>query len=491
MTSSPETRPAERAPEAKRGIGLRLRLWIGCLGASLVAGVGLWWVISAGAEGLPEPLFLRLSSIAFASLLAGIGFALWLDRGIVGYLRRLTRTVAQGQSIGPRGIRGSQGWGELADVTYHLRILLSRNRQLMSTAEELQTIRRQIVIAREAIDRWTLAERWEGLQPEEGWLGPLIEALNRGFARQGEVSDQNQEASRQVRSDLGDALEGAREAAEQAERSFVESTALLTTVRELQRLSLELMQATGAGDPAAESQIPEGWRTAAAEAIQELVEAANRSVEHLASGLMNVHGIAEQVQVLSNRATLIALNALTTVGRAEGGGAPIDQLAGELKQLARDVRGATDRVGDLSRQIDRDVAAASQRMMGLKERVAARLDRAAALSAPAPARRSEEMDRILGRVREMVQDANRKGERLSAAGERASRAAEAVARRLEEELRDVEGLVMRLTPPGMAPEPTAQMRGQDPGRRGREFRLHGGEESRGLGPRERGREERQ
>src|SRR5439155_20479403 len=95
MTSSPEPKPAERAPEARRVIGLRLRLWVGCLGASLVAGLGLWWVIGAGAEGLPEPLILRLSSIAVASLLAGIGFALWLDRGIVGYLRRLTRTVPQ------------------------------------------------------------------------------------------------------------------------------------------------------------------------------------------------------------------------------------------------------------------------------------------------------------------------------------------------------------------------------------------------------------
>jgi len=55
----------------------------------------------------------------------------------------------------------------------------------------------------------------------------------------------------------------------------------------------------------------------------------------------------------------------------------------------------------------------------------------------------------------------------------------------------LEQVVGRLTPPGMAPEPTAEMRGQDPGRRGREFRLHGGEESHGLGPRERGREERQ
>ena len=52
--------------------------------------------------------------------------------------------------------------------------------------------------------------------------------------------------------------------------------------------------------------------------------------------------------------------------------------------------------------------------------------------------------RLLERVREMVQDAAAKGERLSAAGERASRAAERLVRRLEEEAGTLDGLAMRL-----------------------------------------------
>jgi len=46
----------------------------------------------------------------------------------------------------------------------------------------------------------------------------------------------------------------------------------------------------------------------------------------------------------------------------------------------------------------------------------------------------------------MVQDAARKGERLSQAGERASRAAERLARRVEEEAAEGEALALRLAP---------------------------------------------
>jgi len=52
----------------------------------------------------------------------------------------------------------------------------------------------------------------------------------------------------------------------------------------------------------------------------------------------------------------------------------------------------------------------------------------------------------------MVQDATRKGERLSAAGERSSRAAQRLVRRLEEQLREFEGLVVRLGPAMALPE---------------------------------------
>jgi hypothetical protein len=61
------------------------------------------------------------------------------------------------------------------------------------------------------------------------------------------VREQNQEAMRLVAVELAAASHRCQESVEQAERGFVEATALLTTVRELQRLSGELASALGAG----------------------------------------------------------------------------------------------------------------------------------------------------------------------------------------------------------------------------------------------------
>jgi hypothetical protein len=90
--------------------------------------------------------------------------------------------------------------------------------------------------------------------------------------------------------------------------------------------------------------------------------------------------------------------------------------------------------------------AATERMRGVRERVATRLEQVPVESPGEGFQPTEESWRALDRVREMVQDAIRKGERLAAAAERGSRAAERILRRVEEETRDMEGLVVRLSP---------------------------------------------
>ena len=190
------------------------------------------------------------------------------------------------------------------------------------------------------------------------------------------------------------------------------------------------------------------YREAAAAAIEELVSASNESVERLAAGLVRVQEIGEQVQVLANRATLIALNVALS-GSGATGPRP-EGWSRDLRSLAAEVRSVTDLTAGRFIAIDREVAAAVERMKGLRERVAAKLDAApplpeAGAAAPRVAPQPTEVAlRLLERVREMVQDAAAKGERLSAAGERASRAAERLVRRLEEEAGTLEGLAMRL-----------------------------------------------
>jgi hypothetical protein len=78
---------------------------------------------------------------------------------------------------------------------------------------------------------------------------------------------------------------------------------------------------------------------------------------------------------------------------------------------------------------------------------------------PAAPRGGEEAVRLLERMREMIHDAARKSERLSAAGERVSRAAERLVRGIEEETSELSGLAARLArpEPGSATQPAPRL----------------------------------
>ncbi len=149
------------------------------------------------------------------------------------------------------------------------------------------------------------------------------------------------------------------------------------------------------------------------------------------------------------------VNSVVASSRAEARPAAADSSTLELKQLAREVRAATDRVAAWSAEIDRAVESANQRMHEVREQVFARLAELPAppaASPPAPIAAPPLLNHWVDRLREMVQDASRKGERLSESHEKVSTAAQGVSRHLEEEARDLEGLVARLTPTGMTDE---------------------------------------
>jgi len=451
------------APDAnpKAGPGLRLRVWLGCLGGGLVAGGGLAFAVTwAERNGMPLAAVLDwqwLSGIVGAGLVAGFLLALWLERGLLASLRGIQRGLGAMSVTELRGLPSVSGWGELSALTLQAQLIIARQRQALRGEEELALMQRALERTRESLERWERTERWEALPAAGGTLGRVHELLNRGIDRGQELREQNREAAEQVHGDVEASLDSARECTEQAERGFVEATALLTTVRELQRLSVELALALESGPPPEEeravAEAYDRFRIGAAEAIEELVSASSESVAHLSNGLLRVHEVADQVQVLANRATLIALN-IAVAARPGAGGAPFEEVGAELKQLVHEVRAATDRTAELSRGVEREVTAADARMRGIRERIAGTLDRVPAMP-PAPARPLNEAIRLLDRVREMVQDTTRKGERLSAASERVSRAAERLARQLEEQVRELEGLVVRLAPIE-APEESAQ-----------------------------------
>ena len=443
------------------GAGLRLRLWLGCLvggfaGAGAVIGLLAWL---SPADPLFDPLALGIWpwSAAFLCLVLAVGFGLWLDHGIASHLRGLSRAIASGDPVELATLPATAGWGELSLLSAQLQSLLVRHREMGHVAFELEELRYRIHSLRTAVDMRPPGQQAEPLRNFEGPLSTLVESFNRHWVEEGRIEEESREDALGLRRDLALALSDARESAELAERGFVEATSLLTTVRELQRLSGELRQelSAAAGAPAGpEAPAPSSgeaqlrYREAAAAAIEELVSASNESVERLAAGLGRVQEIGQQVHVLANRATLIALN--VALSGPTGMGSRPEGLSRDLRSLAGEVRSVTDLTEGQFLAIDREVAAAVERMQGVRERVAAKLDAAPPLpgipaGAPRVAPPSTEASlRLLERVREMVQDAAVKGERLAAAGERASRAIERLVRRLEEEAGTLEGLAMRL-----------------------------------------------
>jgi hypothetical protein len=325
-----------------------------------------------------------------------------------------------------------------------------RQRQQAHSAQELEQLRGQLAALQAATEQWLHTEVWDAPVLAPGPLAGTADALSRGFARRGSVDEQNGHAARQVAGELAAALADAIESAEQAERGFVEATAMLTTVRELQRLSGELQAALGAmGAPAEAPARAEG--DAAREAIEALVEGSQTSVESIGRGMLRVQDVSALVQQLANRATLVAIH---TVTASHGGDGPGSDLAEELRQLVREVREATDRTTELAFEVENAVAEATDRMRGARElafeKLGAPLAVPAAPSVAPNPRAYDDSQRLLERVREMVQDAASKGERLSAAGERASRAAERLARRVAEESLEAQALVVRMSPVGAA-----------------------------------------
>jgi methyl-accepting chemotaxis protein len=451
-----------------------VRLWIGALMGPVFAAGGIAWVLATGWSGgiaaLREPIAFGLAIAALAGLVAGVVFAWWLDRGVVARVRRITASARAGEASALHDPFSASGWGELSDLRNHVTSLITHYRHAARSADQLQQLERQIDVTRQTVQHWIETERWATLPHSGSAMQGLAEALNQGFRRHSDVNEQNQEAARQVQTGIAAAVVEARETAEQSERGFVEVTSLLTTVRELERLGGELHQtlaarpapapvdpdarAPGLSDAGARA-VSRDWLEPVSQAFRDLVDTASVSVEELAAGLARVQELSDHVHVLGNRATLIALNALIAARRGEPEVAAAS--ADELKLLAREARVATDRVRQLADETGVQVRSAGERMKRARERVAEFSERLeiAKLTPPRPvasapvtvAALGPDTLRALDRVREMITDAARKAERLSAAGERASRAADRLVRRLDEDLRDVEGLVVRLLPP--------------------------------------------
>src|SRR5262245_37492111 len=97
----PPSRRDERGPAPEAAAGLRLRIWLGCLGGALVGAAGMWWMIAGNSDPngvIDLPLFvLWVSAVSAGGIVIGIALAMWLDRGIIGHLNGLSASLSSGR----------------------------------------------------------------------------------------------------------------------------------------------------------------------------------------------------------------------------------------------------------------------------------------------------------------------------------------------------------------------------------------------------------
>ena len=439
MTRAPQPAPIPQ-PRPRIGPGLKLRLWLACLSGGLVAAAGTLWMLFTPSLSPADPaVYGWLAGVACACLVIGLLLALWIDHHVVGHLHGLLLGLRSNRVAELRGLPAGAGWGELSELGDAVQDTLEKRQRESRALADLERLREQLVVLFASIEHWQQTERWERPGLAEGEMAAISDLLGHAVQRRASIDEQNREAARLVAGELSAVIADAHEAATQAERGFIEATALQTSVRELQRLSGELatnlshrpVQASPAAERAAEN---------ARQVLEELVAASFASVESLGRGLLRVQDVSEQVQRLANRATLIAIQSLA------GTNDPAT-FGDELKALAREVRDATDRTQRFAQDIELAVAEADARMREAREHALARLE-LPAVPPPPPAPPGADVQRLLERVLEMVKDASAKGERVSTASERASSVAERLARRLDGSASDAEALVVRLAPVG-------------------------------------------
>jgi hypothetical protein len=425
-------------PEIPIGHGLRFRLWAACLVGGLVAAAGLLWLVLTPDPGLDADALRALYlCVMGAALLVGVLVALWLDHHVIGHLRGLLVAMQSGQVADLRELPADAGWGELSALgdTVHDRLRLSeREHQAQARLANTQA---QLAALQAALMQWRVTGQWQRPAAADAAVLALVDLVGEAVSSRAQVDGNTREAAQRLAGELVSVIHEARETAVNAERGFVEATSLQTSVRELQRLSQELHAALAVPAPAEPTTDPVAER--AREALERLVTASTDSVASLGQGLVRVQDVSEQVQRLANRATLIAIQALS------GSGDPA-AFADELKQLARDVRDATDRTQRYATEIDEAVRDADATMRDARRQALEQLTVPEPLPAASPAARQPDVQRLMERVLEMVQDASAKGERVSGVNEHASSLAERLSRRLQGSVLEAGDLVVRLTP---------------------------------------------
>jgi hypothetical protein len=167
---------------------------------------------------------------------------------------------------------------------------------------------------------------------------------------------------------------------------------------------IESLRTTLAGSP--NDQAPSGGEDPALRTPAQLVDAvvltAADGIEDLAAGLMRANELASVAERVTNRATLLALNAALEATRS--GSEAFAAIAEETRRLAEFAREATDTISRLSSEIEYKVGETITAIHATSNDAKTALAEMSGSSAPVPSNRSARVQvvRLLDRSRELL-----------------------------------------------------------------------------------------
>ena len=141
--------------------------------------------------------------------------------------------------------------------------------------------------------------------------------------------------------------------------------------------------AANAGAAASAGALPSGASSSPAQLVDAVVQTAANGIEDLAAGLMRANELATVAERVTNRATLLALNAALEAQKTSG--ESMGAIAEETRRLAEYAREATDTISRLAEEIEAKVGETITAIHATSEDAKAGLANLASGSAPAPA----------------------------------------------------------------------------------------------------------
>jgi hypothetical protein len=336
-------RQSERSekPRPSGGRGGASPSWLAflvTLAACLAAGAAVHYL--RGTLGWAVAVAVALAGSVFGTSIAGSG-ANGESRA-----RRLLATLYAEDGADDRALweEAPGAWGELYQ---RMKDLLEEKLTFQSAFSELERAKRHVELA-------TLNLR-EGKDPltevAELRVGPLHDLLDavRDSSGQGPVVSRLTLGEDELIGTGGDALPAAWPASG-ADRPVLDdrsraeaSRGMDELVRGLERLAEAMSVPSSSAGSSGESRTP-------AQLVDAVVHTAADGIEDLAAGLMRASELASVAERVTNRATLLALNAALEATRS--GSEAFASIAEETRRLAEFAREATDTISRLAGEIE-------------------------------------------------------------------------------------------------------------------------------------------